>query len=77
MDITFEAVRDLIVDTLSCDADQLTIDTNLFDDMEIDSLEAVELSLAMEKTFGVGIADDDMPNVRTVRDIIEYLKSHL
>ncbi len=77
MDITFEAVRDLIVDTLSCDADQLTIDTNLFDDMEIDSLEAVELSLAMEETFGVGIADDDMPNVRTVRDIIEYLKSHL
>jgi acyl carrier protein len=75
MELTFETVRDLIVDTLSCEQEKLTLDTNLFDDLEIDSLEAVELSLAMEETFGVGIADEDMPNVRTVRDILEYIHS--
>ncbi|MGI6498175.1 MAG: acyl carrier protein [Oscillospiraceae bacterium] len=73
MDITFESVRDVIVDTLSCEQETLTLDTNLFDDLKIDSLEAVELSLAMEETFGVGIADEDMQNVRTVRDILAYL----
>lgn len=73
--ITLEELRDLIVDTLSCEADQLTLDTNLFEDLKIDSLEAVELSLAMEETFGVGIADEDMPHVKTVRDILEYVNS--
>ena len=74
MDITFENVRDIIVNTLSCDADQVTLETNLFEDLEADSLEAVELSLALEEAFGVGIADEDMANIKTVNDIVEYIK---
>ena len=75
MEITFENVRDIIVSTLSCDADQITPDTNLFEDLEADSLEAVELSMAFEDAFGVGIADEDMENIKTVQDIIDYLTS--
>ena len=75
MDINFENVRDIIVNTLSCDADQVTPETNLVEDLEADSLEAVELSLALEETFGVGIADEDMANIKTVNDIVEYIKS--
>ena len=74
MDITFENVRDIIVNTLSCDAEQVTLETNLFEDLEADSLEAVELSLALGETFGVGIADEDMANIKTVNDIVEYIK---
>ena len=75
MDITFENVRDIIVNTLSCDADQVTLETNLFEDLEADSLEAVELSMALEEAFGVGIADEDMGTIKTVNDIVEYIKS--
>ena len=75
MEITFENVRDIIVNTLSCDADQITPETNLFEDLEADSLEAVELSMAFEEAFGVGIADEDMENIKTVQDIIDYLAS--
>ena len=75
MDITFENVRDIIVNTLSCDADQVTLETNLFEDLEADSLEAVELSLALEEAFGVGIADEDLPNIKTVNDILDYIQS--
>ena len=75
MEITFENVRDIIVNTLSCDADQITPETNLFEDLEADSLEAVELSMAFEEAFGVGIADEDMENIKTVQDIIDYLTS--
>ena len=75
MDITFENVRDIIVSTLSCDADQITPDTNLFEDLDADSLEAVELSLALEEAFGVGIADEDLPNIKTVNDILDYIQS--
>ena len=73
MEITFENVRDIIVNTLSCDADQITPETNLFEDLEADSLEAVELSMALEEAFGVGIADEDMTQVKTVADIVNYL----
>ncbi len=75
MDINFENVRDIIVNTLSCDAEQVTLEASLFDDLEADSLEAVELSMALEESFGVGIADEDMANIKTVGDIVEYIKS--
>ena len=45
MELTFEAVRDIIVDTLSCDAGSITPSTNLIEDLEADSLEVVELSM--------------------------------
>ena len=75
MESTFENVRDIIVDTLSCDADQVQPDTNLFEELDADSLEAVELSLALEEAFGVGIADEDLPNIKTVNDILDYIQS--
>ena len=75
MDITFENVRDIIVNTLSCDADQVTPETNLFEDLDADSLEAVELSLALEEAFGVGIVDEDMGTIKTVQDILTYIEN--
>ena len=73
MEINFENVRDIIVNTLSCEADQITPETNLYEDLEADSLEAVELYMALEEAFGVGIADEDMTQVKTVADIVNYL----
>ena len=73
MEINFENVRDIIVNTLSCEADQITPETNLYEDLEADSLEAGELSMALEEAFGVGIADEDMTQVKTVADIVNYL----
>ena len=73
MEINFENVRDIIVNTLSCEADQINPETNLYEDLEADSLEAVELSMALEEAFGVGIADEDMTQVKTVADIVNYL----
>ena len=73
MEINFENVRDIIVNTLSCEADQITPETTLYEDLEADSLEAVELSMALEEAFGVGIADEDMTQVKTVADIVNYL----
>ena len=75
MEINFENVRDIIVNTLSCEADQVTMETNPCEDLEAGSLEAVELSLALEDAFGVGIADEDMTKIQTVSDIVAYLES--
>ena len=75
MELTFENVRDIIVDTLSCDADQITPDTNLIEDLEADSLEVVELSMALQEKLGVGIEDEDLEKIHTVQDILDYIKS--
>lgn len=76
MEINFENVRDIIVNTLSCEADQITPETNLYEDLEADSLEAVELSMALEEEFGVTIADEELPNMKTVGDLVKYLEDH-
>ena len=75
MEITFENVRDIIVETLSCDAEDVKLETNLIEDLEADSLEIVELSMALQENLGVGIEDEDLEKIHTVQDILDYIKS--
>ena len=71
----FEKVRDIIVDTLSCEAEEVTMEASLTDDLGADSLDAVELNIALEEQLGLSIADDDRPNMKTVGDIVRYLEA--
>ena len=75
MEITFENVRDIIVEALSCDSADVTPDTNLIEDLEADSLEIVELSMALQEKLGAGIKDEDLEKIHTVQDILDYIKS--
>ena len=72
----FEKVRDIIVDTLSCDADKVTMEASLADDLGADSLDAVELHLALEDILGVVISDEELANMKTVGDIVNYLEAN-
>ena len=74
MEITFESLRDIIVDTLSCEAENVKPDTNLIEDLEADSLEIVELSMALQEQLGIGIEDEDLEKIHTVQDILDYIK---
>lgn len=71
----FEKVRDIIVETLGCEADDVTMEANLTEDLEADSLDAVELNIALEEELGISIADEDRPNMKTVGDIVRYLEA--
>ncbi len=75
MEINFENVRDIIVETLSCDAEDVKLETNLVEDLEADSLEVVELSMALQEKLGVGIEDEDLEKIHTVQDILDYIKA--
>lgn len=72
----FEAVRDIIVETLACDAEQVTPEASLTDDLGADSLAAMELIMALEDASGIKVDDADVPNLKTVADIVDYLNSH-
>ena len=72
----FEKVRDIIVETLGCDAEEVTPEASLSDDLGADSLAAVELVMALEEATGLSIAEEDAANLKTVDDILTYLAAH-
>ena len=72
----FEKVRDIIVETLGCEADQVTPEASLADDLGADSLASVELVMALEEAANIKIDDADVANLRTVGDILDYLNTH-
>lgn len=74
--MTLEQVRDVIVETLNCETNQVTLDARLREDLGADSLAAVELCMALEEACGVTIEDELLPTLKTVRDIMDYLKGY-
>ena len=72
-DNPFERVKNIIVDSLSCDADQVTLEANLKEDLDADSLEAVELIMAIEDEFGIEIPDEVSTTISTVQQIVDYI----
>ena len=72
----FEEVKAIIVDTLNCEADQVTLEANLFDDLGADSLDAMELNLALEEKLGITISDEQMADIKTVEEIIKCLEQN-
>lgn len=71
--MVFEKVRDIIMDTLSCEMDDITMEASLTDDLGADSLDAVELNMALEDAFGVEIPDEDLAEMKTVGNIVDYI----
>ena len=75
-DKTFEKVRDIVVEQLGVEADEVSIDSTFIDDLGADSLDAVELNLALEEKFGISIDEDTMANIKTVADIVKYIEEN-
>ena len=72
----FEKVRDIIVSNLSCDLEAVTMEASLTEDLELDSLDAVDLNAALEDELGVSMPDEVLKEVKTVGDIVRYLEEH-
>ena len=74
--MTFDTIRDIVVEQLGVDADMVQMDTNLMKDLEEDSLDAVEIILGVEEAFGLDIPDEEAEKFETVKDLVEYVDSH-
>ncbi len=72
----FEKVKETIVSTLGCSADEVTLEANITDDLGADSLDAVEMSMALEEEFGLTIPDEELANFKTVKDIVDYIENN-
>ena len=70
-----EEVKEVIIDTLSFDG-QITDDADLVKDLKIDSLDIVELSMALEEEFGVSeMTEEELGGIATIGDLVRYLQS--
>jgi len=72
----FAKVARMIADKFKLDADTLTMETKLKDDLNIDSLDSVELVMELEEAFGLSIKDEEAATLRTVGDIVNYIGAH-
>ncbi len=73
--MTFEKVKEIIVETVNCDADSVVLEAKLGDDLGIDSLDAMEINMALEEAFAISIADEDIVKFVCVKDIVSYIDS--
>ena len=71
----FEKVRDIIVDQLDADENEVTLDASIIDDLGADSLDVVDLVMSIEEEFDVEIPDEEVENIKTVGDIVKYIEA--
>lgn len=71
----FEKVKDIIAEELGIESDIIKLDSDLTDDLGADSLDAIELIMAVEESFDVEIADSDATSIKLVSDIVTYLEN--
>ena len=72
----FEKVKEIMVNTLGCDEEKITMEATIADDLGIDSLDAVELVMAIEEELGVKIPDEELGKMKTVKDIADCITKY-
>ena len=71
--MTFETVRNTLAEQFEIDPSEITMDTNLIDDIGADSLDVVELIMSLEDNYGITISDEDATGIKTVGDVVNLL----
>ena len=71
-----EKIQSIVAEQLSCDAAEVTLTASFKEDLNADSLDLFELVMALEEEYDVEIPAEELENISTVEDVIEYLKAH-
>ncbi len=73
----FKEIAQIIAEQFGVEMDSITMDTTFEEDLGADSIDIVELSMALEDAFDVGeMSEDDLGNIATVGDLVQYIQAH-
>ncbi|MCL8207820.1 MAG: acyl carrier protein [Actinomycetia bacterium] len=75
-DAVFDKVKEIIVDQLGVEEDEVTPEAHFVEDLGADSLDIVELVMALEEEFGLEIPDEEAEKISTVNDAVEYIREN-
>lgn len=73
----FDRVKELLVEELDCNAEDVTMEAHLFDDLDADSLSLMQVVVALEGEYSIRLSDDEIPNIQTVADAMRILQEKL
>jgi acyl carrier protein len=76
MAVDMKRVREIVAEQLGVDVEEVTPEASFTDDLGADSLDTVELVMALEEEFGIEIPDEDAEKISTVGDAVTYIESH-
>ena len=74
--MTFDKIKDIIIEQLQVDEGDVAMDTHLMKDLSADSLDAVEIIMAIEDACGIEIPDEDAEKFQTVEDLVKYVEDN-
>ena len=74
--MVLDQIKEILKDTMDIDESKITLDAKLKEDLELDSLDSVELIMSAEEEFGIEIPDEDVMNFKTVNDLVNYIEEH-
>ena len=74
--MTIDKVRKIIADQLSVKEADVKDTTNIAEELGADSLDLVEILMSLEDEFGISIPDEAIPQIKTIKDIVEFIESH-
>ena len=75
--MVFERIRQILMDQLDLDEEKITMDADIVDDLEADSLDVVDLVMTIEDEYGLEVPDDQIENFRTVGDVVRYIEENV
>lgn len=73
---TFETIRALLAEQLDIDPDKITMDSDIMNDFEADSLDLVDMVMTLEDEFGIEVPDDAIETLHTVGDVVRFVDEH-
>ncbi|HBN11902.1 MAG TPA: acyl carrier protein [Ruminococcus sp.] len=71
----FDKLKEIVADQLDVDAEKVTMDSNITEDLGADSLDTVDLVMSIEEVFDIEIPDEAVENIKTIGDIVNYIES--
>ncbi len=71
----FEKIKAILVKEFEADEETMTMESNLFEDLDFDSLDAIDLVVTLDKELGVELKTEEMNDIRTIKDVCDFVKS--
>ena len=69
----YDKIKSVLVDEFEVEADDISLEANLFTDLELDSLDAIDLMVTLDKELGVEIKTEEMQEIRTIQDVCDFI----
>ena len=72
--MVFDTVKEILIKQLDASEEAITLDTSIIDDLQADSLDVVDLIMALEEEFDLEVPDEDIETIKTVGDLVNYIE---